>query len=430
MINGARLCGAVFLAVYIIGVLLSPALRISGVQGMRGITADHLFLVCFLVFVWLFSKNGIASAVHIALRDRGAPGRWYLGIVLIALLSAIFRILADEGMFSPMIEVARLYGLVRPLFVILFAAVLYQIYSLGQSHQYLNDLGWIVIGVGGIAVLIGVLQGVGVPWAVEVTSTLYTRDLNFEEVLIYGRAYGTFDGQPNVFGTFCGLFFLFVLFRLGNVAYGVLFTPLLILAALGLLLSGSRGALLALVLAVATWSMLRGSFQTFIAIAFVSLAVAAVLTLSIDFVSAAIINRLASALGLGGGGDVSLIATRIPYWGQILDLVVAEPMRLVWGVPGKIMPPADNLQLGLLGGLGFLGALFYMVVLLVQGVRFYVYGGVVGVNMVAITIYLVLNGISYPTFLNARIGDLFWLAAALASLKIFDNMRGVCESSK
>ncbi len=430
MINGARLCGAFFLAAYIIGLFLSPALRIAGVQGMRGITADHFFLVGFLGFVWLFSKNGIASAVHIALRDRGAPGRWYLGIVLIALLAAIFRVLADEGMFSPMIEAARLYGLVRPFFVILFAAVIYQIYQLGESDQYLNDLGWIVIGVGGIAVLIGVLQGIGVPWAVEITSAFYTRDLNFEEVLIYGRAYGTFDGQPNVYGTFCGLFFLLVLFRLSNVAYGVLFTPLLIVAALGLLLSGSRGALLALVLATTTWYMLRGSFQKFIAIAFVSLAVVAVLSLSVDFVSAAIINRLASALGLGVGGDVSLIATRIPYWGQIFDLVVTEPMRVVWGVPGRIMPPADNLQLGLLGSLGFLGALFYMVVLLVQGVRFFSYGGVIGINMVAIIIYLMLNGISYPTFLNARIGDLFWLFAALVSLKIFDDMRGVCESSK
>ena len=132
--------------------------------------------------------------------------------------------------------------LASPALIILLAALLYRAIGKGYGVELYQQFVSMVLIFGALSIFLGVAQGMGIGWVVDFLSTFYTRDLNMEDVLEYGRAYGTFDGQPNVFGTFCGLYILLLLNRMKSLTSLLVLAPLIVGAGLELFfLRLSRG---------------------------------------------------------------------------------------------------------------------------------------------------------------------------------------------
>jgi len=406
----------VFISLYALMLVLSPAIRLPGVSGMRGITGDQVFLILLLGSSWLFWPQRFAKAIHAMLAPRTFIGWGYLILVLIALLTAAARLIFDASANAPICEVARLYGLIRPTLIILLAALLYRSLGKGQDVDLYEQFVISLLIFGALSIFLGVAQGMGTGWAVDFLSTSYTRDADFEDVLTYGRAYGTFDGQPNVFGTFCGLYILFLLNRMTSLTSLLVLAPLIIGAGLGLLFSGSRGALLALLISIAVWALLSRNLFGFLAIAVGGLSAVVIVSIGSDLVPPALINRLAEAVGLQDSTSGGLANTRLPYWTQIINLLIDVPLRLIWGIPCYLMPPPDSLQLALTAALGLPGLIVFITFLVIMWLRQFRACGPHSIEFLACLLFLMLNGTSYPTFLNARIGDLFWMIATLLFL--------------
>lgn len=396
---------------------------------MRGITGDQVLLILILSSTLLFWPLGFAKAVRAVLTPKTFIGRGYLSIVFIALFTSGARVIFDASESAPICEVARLYGLLRPALIILLAAVLYRMIKKAEGVDLYQVFMNTLLIFGALSIFLGVAQGMGIDWAVDFLSNFYTRDLNFEDVLKYGRAYGTFDGQPNVFGTFCGLYILLLLNRMKSLTSLLVLAPLIVGAGLGLIFSGSRGALLALLISIVVWAVLSRNLYGFLAIAVGGLSAAVIVSIASDLVPPALMNRLAEAVGLQDSSSVGLTSSRLPYWTQTADLFTDEPLRLIWGIPCTLIPPTDNLQLALAAALGLPGLLVFMTILIMMGQRQFRAGGPYAIEFLVCLLFLLLNGTSYPTFLNARIGDLFWMSATLLFLSgSYGGIR--CVSSK
>lgn len=404
------------ISLYVLMLILSPAVRLPGIPGMRGVTGDQVLSILLLIGALLFWRRGFVSAIRLALTPHNFTGMGYLAIVLIAILAAAVRVLFDTSMDAPVTEFARLYGLLRPELIILLAALFYRMQGQYQNIDVYQQFVSAVLIFGAIAIFLGLAQGMGNIWVVDFLNTYYTRDLNFEDVLIYGRAYATFDGQPNVFGTFCGLYILLLLNRMKGVTSIIILAPLMVGAGLGLLFSGSRGALLALLISMAVWAILSRNMRAFITIAVGGLCALVIISISTDLVSSAMMNRLAAAVGLYNEPSIGLASSRLPYWTLTLNLLTVEPLRVIWGIPGVLMPPTDNLQLALIASLGLIGLLVYMTLLIIMCLRQYRIREPHSIEFLVFLLFLLLNGTSYPTLLYARIGDLFWMSATLLFL--------------
>ena len=405
-----------FISLYAMMLVISPAIRLAGVSGMRGITGDQVLLILLLGGALLLWPQGLAKAGRAVLAPQTSTGWGYLIIVLIALLTTALRVIFDASSNAPICEVARLYGLLRPALIILLAALLYRAIGKGYGVDLYQQFVSMVLIFGALSIFLGVAQGMGIGWVVDFLSTFYTRDLNMEDVLEYGRAYGTFDGQPNVFGTFCGLYILLLLNRMKSLTSLLVLAPLIVGAGLGLLFSGSRGALLALLISIVVWAMLSRNLYGFLAIAVGGLSAVVIVSVAGDLVPSALMNRLAEAVGLQDSPSVGLASSRLPYWTQTFNLLTDVPQRLIWGIPCGLMPPSDNLQLALTAALGLPGLLVFTTLLIVMWLRQFRAHGPYSIEFLVCLLFLLLNGTAYPTFLNARIGDLFWMSATLLFL--------------
>lgn len=404
--------GSIFL--YVALIVLSPALRIPGVQGMRGVAGDHVLLIVLLAFFFLISSRKFFDAAVVAFKKKGGLAQFYFGFTIISIVAVAFRLLADTAAYAPLIEISRLYGFVRPALLMLLVSVLLKFYSYEPQENLLNIFQVAILIFGGLSIALGVLQGLGYLEVDLFLTTYYSRDVNFDDVLKYGRAYATFDGQPNVFGTFCGLYVLLALARIGGVWSALLLGPLVILGGVGLMFSGSRGAMLGMFLGLLFWIVLSRNLKAVFVVSIGLLCGVLVINLAEDLVPASLINRLTLNDG-GGTGAAGIAETRLPYWNQISELLQDNPVRWIFGVPGNLMPPTDNLHLALIASVGIPGFIVFMFLLIslfraqIDNQHFQ------SRIFLVVLVFLFLNGTSYPTYFSARIGDLFWMWAAFVS---------------
>ena len=404
------------LFVYVGALLLSPPLRLSGIPGMRGFTADQFLVFIALAGFAFVGPRFFGKALRDCFRRGFFVGYLYAAVVAVAIVAVAFRIVVDSSQLEPAIELARLYGVMRPAFVIVLGVLITRLYFLEAFDKAYRDLVVCFLVIGAFPLMVGLGQGLGVPSVVDFSANYYSRGSNFDVVLMYGRAYGTFDGQPNVFGTFCAIYILFLINYLRFSWRLVALVPLLGLAVLCLIFSGSRGAMLALLIAGMAWMVVSKGFSFIVYAGFLLFVLAGVFFLFEGVLPEAQTGRLISALGLGSGGDPGLATTRLPYWSMMIDLFLQKPLRLLWGVPGYLMPPTDNLQLAWVAALGLFGALIYLYIVLRLASKFFQLRDKEGAEFGVLSLVFLLNGVSYPTFFNGRLGDFFWLAAACVVL--------------
>lgn len=393
--------------------LFSPPLRFSGVSGMRGVTADQVFLFVLVLTLFFVQTNGFLKALATLLDRRRFLGFWFVFLLVIGIFCAALRMLFDAASEGPLIEVARIYGFVRPAFIFLLTAVLLQIKSERDGGISLRFLNRVIVSVGFVPVMCGALQGIGYEPVSDFLVANYTRDVDFDDVITYGRAYSFFDGQPNTYGTFCAFYLLLVLGLIRGLLSLILALPLIVVSCFGLLVSGSRGALLSLLIVGAVWIVSRRNWMALWAIGLTLMCSLVAVNFAGEFVPPMILDRLADALGFGGQGSVGLVTSRLPYWGTVISLLSEMPQRMIWGVPGLLMPPADNLQLALIGLFGFVGMAIFMMIVMVMIWKLFRHRDPETQALLVFAVLMLFNGISYPTFFSARISDLYWLFAGI-----------------
>ncbi|MDN2658006.1 O-antigen ligase family protein [Cobetia sp. 14N.309.X.WAT.E.A4] len=386
---------------------------------MRGLTADHILLLAIISIYFVSCNKKWRQAFSISIDSRVAVGVFTIIIIAIATFTSLLRLLFEEGTVSPFVEVARLYGIFRPVLIIMLGAIFIHISFVNEKNKIYELYAHLIVVLGGGAILVGLLQGADFLPLNVILNEFYSRDADFESVIKYGRVFGTFDGQPNVYGTFCSLYILICINRIKSSKSVFIIIPAIIIGGLGLMLSGSRGALLGLLISIIIWLILTRSVKTFFIFFILGVCITLTVFIGKDFVQESLVERLSSAIGISGTQSVSLTSSRLPYWNTIFDLFLDNPFRLLWGLPGNIMPPTDNLQLALMSSLGLPGLLIFMSFLVYIIVLQLKYPNPNSKEFISIIVLMILNGVSYPTFLTGRIGDTFWMIASLILISNF-----------
>jgi hypothetical protein len=394
-------------AAYLLILLLAPALPIAVSFASRGLKADQVLLLPLLgVILLAHGRQVLRAAAH----PVGAV-LWLFAVSAMAssLWSAAFVPGAAAGAL-----IASTWGATRvPLvFTLAFALV---------SRVSQHGRRWvprIVIALGAITVCVSILQLIGGNPIHDLTIQHYARKGDFDAVVEgfdLGRVYGTFDGQPNVFGTFMVLCIaLAVSTWLRRTSWMAVASA--VLFGFGLTVSWSRGAYaggLAALVVVAVLSGRRRLVRFLMAGGMLSIAV-------LLMVPEGTKHRFELLLAGKGYGNESIFETRRAFWAQNLALFKSSPL---FGVRGMDAPPFDNLLIALAVTQGVIGLAIFMFALWRAWKLCHRIGSAdahplssTALGLAAATVGFLVNGMSIPTFFGERVQEAYWfLMGAVAA---------------
>jgi hypothetical protein len=397
---------------YLLLLIFSPALFKGFATTARGITPDQVLLSLTFVYVLL----RYPSYVRHCLRSR--IGFCLVVFFLCATISGALSLLGLPDS-SFVLVLAGLWGDSRPLLIYCVG----WIFSTMLDDKARANLIGFLLKLGVVEMLVAVAQYIHWTPIIKLTSTLYMRALGQSSVLeglVLGRVYGTFDGQPNSYGCFMVIIVSYALslFVIGlRASTMVKYLCILLSAILGLALSWSRGSFAGAFASILVITLMYGGMKV-ARIGFVLLVSAVGLYYLLP---SRILDRFSQLVQMRDYGGDSIFQQRLPYWHENIHLWLENPF---FGVMGLKTAPLDSLYLGLLTTNGLVGAMCFLIVLLsvcysifkllkVQnGTRSRAFKAIC-IATLAVTIGLLVNGVSVPSFFINRGEELYWLLVAL-----------------
>jgi hypothetical protein len=398
--------GLWFLLVLVATTIAAPPVMRGVEFASRGIKIDQLLLLPALYAGLIVAPRRLLAAA------RTPVGAALAAFAAASAFSSVWAILLVPRVNAGA-AVAAAWGSTRPVivFVISYALALRM-----APAARLRVVGFVVV-LALINVAVAAAQVMRWEPIYSFTVDYYTRKSAFEDILgglDMGRAYGTFDGQPNVFGAFTVLTLALTGAMLLHAG-----TPrkrAILIAALGCMTWG---------LAI-SWS--RGSYAGALAVAAVLLwhagrrrgAKLVILAVVMGVCTYAVLpelprERILQLLEGRGYGGESIHLSRMPFWAANLELFLESPLL---GVRGVQTAPLDSLYVGLLVVNGLLGSVIFGVVLwmLARSLRQCDAGAMrpICIGLSAATVGWLVNGISIPVFFGERIQEVFWLIAGVA----------------
>jgi hypothetical protein len=375
----------------------------------RGIKLDQVLLGPSMFMLLLAAPRRVWAAA------RHPVGMALAVFAGCSLLSSLWSALFVDGA-NPLAATAAAWGSVRAFLVFSIAyalAVRAAPVTRVRVFKLVVLLGLVIVGV-------ATAQLMQLEPLYSLTVEYYPRKADFAailESLNVGRAYGTFDGQPNIFGAFIVLTVAIAGAFLVNARRPV--ERWILVACLGwlgwgLAISWSRGSYAAAMVAVAVLVWHAGPRRA--AKLIVSLAVSGVV---IYFTLPEHPRERFVQLFQGRGyeGD-SIFGTRLPIWEANLALFLQNPLL---GVRGVAAAPLDSLYIGLLVVNGVVGAIVFLVGIVLVLRSLGAQRTVLAVGLAAATVAWLVNGLSIPVFFGERIQEVYWLlcGVALAPVKAF-----------
>ncbi len=402
--------GLLVLIGYCAILLLAPPLPFEVEFASRGLKLDQLLL---LPIVLALARTD-SMALSQALRERSLGPAW--AFAALSALSALWS-LAFVPSASTGGAVAGTWGTIRVPLVLLLGLMVG--FRMGAASR--RAFAQVLLGLGVAIALFATAQLFRWEPFYGVSVAAFTRKSDFDlvlEALNVGRAYGTFDGQPNVLGSF-----------------GVL-----ILALAGAELvearSGSRKAWLAVAGTAALWivavSWSRGAYAGALAVVcmiawriarsrpvFSAFLVGAIVVAVYCALPDAPRERIAQLLS-GSGSDTgeSIFDTRLPYWQTNWNLFLQSPLL---GLRTMEAAPLDSLYLGLLLVHGLAGGLAFalMIGIAVSTLMRSSEGApALRVACLMATVGWLINGISVPSFFGERVQELYFLTLGVSLARL------------
>jgi hypothetical protein len=404
----------VWLIAYLVLVLYSPSLFRSLGFVSRGLRLDEVMLLgAWPLLMWarprrfwqaFFSPVGVALAI----------------LPVVVLVGGVTSLVFFPDT-QPGVVLALVWGFARPLLVFVAVATLLSGTALASRRLLVTTLLVLSLGL----FLFAVAQMLRVGPAVKLALGPYGRkDVSERDVmqssLLAGKVWGTFDGQPNSFGSFwlvlvCLEGALLAARRRASQHRRSLLPWVLVAlcSGLGLLMSGSRGAMGGAALGLAAILFASGGARSLR----VLVVIGAVLALGVAVLPHFLIERVELLIRLQGYGGAPIYQTRIPYWREDVAFWLQNPLL---GAAGRPVAPPDNFYLSLLvnGGVALLVWQLACVGLVAQRLwQLRRQSGYalrdMATGLLAATGGLLINGISVPTFTMARVQELYWFLVAL-----------------
>jgi len=414
-----------FSVLYIALLLFSPPLLQDLSFATRGTKLDQAVLL--LGFIWVVAHGlDLFSFVRQDSIVLALIAFWCSSVITgVASILTISE--ADAGMVA-----GSIWGQTRPVLVmIVFTSVV----ALLSARERLRLLHWaFVLGTG--TVLVGFAQYNGWQPAVELSTRIYTRKAEQQAVIdamsAVGRAYGTFDGQPNAFGTFCMIVFCMTLALAATqlVKHRWLALAMTATSASGLAVSWSRGAVAgALVGVLVVLVMVSLKFAVRVG----ATTVAAIAGLW-QVLPEETLRRLQDLLTLTTDNGERIYDARLAFWSSNFDFWTRHPLL---GGSGVRLAPADSQYIGLLIGGGIVGIAVFLLVIsvvlrrLVQIARNIEHPlRYAALGLTASVVAMLVNGISVPSFMEERVMEFFWFLVALIATPLASERFGEGISSE
>lgn len=398
---------------YLVLLLLAPPMLQDLPFVARGMKADQVLVYVSLSMLLLCTRR-----MRVA-----SDGRLWLEMAAIYAATAWLTMLLTPWSYDDvdiLVGAVSALGSSRPFFIGLTVALMHN--SLDETNlkgatseqRFLKHLTISFALIGVIPLIVGILQYLGVTSVVALTARYYGRArVPTDPTSFRLRVYGTFDGQENSFGTYAAVYALMLAgFVLGGLK-GANRWRYSLLSAVGLiacLLSGSRGAYVALFLGFLSLLILLKPTTVRIIQYMGGAGVLAAVAYSL--VRPSTRQRVQMVLDWAGYGGRGALDDRWPYWMRNLAIWSRSP---IFGGRGIENAPPDNLLVGLLVTGGLLGLVAFgllLVISLVTLVRRYrhkgSWAGIWAANLISVTVLLLVNGVSIPSFFVERVGDLYW----------------------
>jgi O-antigen ligase len=406
--------------VYVISVYYAPPLGGAG-SGSYNIRPD-LLVMLFGIAIMILAYRGLPRVF----RTEWVAvwlGLYFLSSLITALISGL--VLGGEvgAIIGPVT------GVLKPLMVYLVFTFWVRRAS---GVQRLKLIYW-GIALAMPLMLLAIGQFVNFANINSISQTYYGRRVDVggrdvQNMLLVGRVYATFDGQPNNLGTFsaitavcCGVTALYLRRRLLLQIILFLFFGLTLV---GLLLSWSRGAMGGLAAGLLLVIMLTNPLRSVKIVLTILLFIVAVVPL----MPSTAIMRVTELATLRSQRGTTIYEDREALWRGNIELWSQDPL---FGVMGGSRPPPDNLAVGLGSLTGISGLLLMSAAL---GTAFwkglsqfrkwsradtgrgdpearakstlYLIGAVA-------TLVVVVNGASTNTILEARVLEVYWALVAI-----------------
>lgn len=395
-----------FFLVYFISLLYCPPLLRDFALVSRGLRFDQLLLIVAFVWLCITTPRRILAAVK-------APTAVAL---LVFTAAAGASALASLG-FVPGATIANAlaitWGQSRSLLVLVVATIIASKLDDDARLRLCHCLVALSIPV----CILAILQAAGVESVKDFSLAVYSRKEGEEisDALDLGRAFGTFDGQPNVLGCFCVLILSVCITEIarlrGRRRLAVAVSIFIVAGALAV--SWSRGAYGGTLIAL---TILIVQLPPAVAMRVGSATVA--VGCGLYFVVPEVVRMRFSQL-LSGRGDAnqgSIFDARQQFWESNWRTFKEYP---ILGARGIQMDPADNLYLSLLALNGVAGLLCFLIVV-VTGLwqlraRIRTPARAIALPLFAATVGWLVNGISIGSFFGERIQELYWILFALAT---------------
>ena len=402
-----------WIKLYILLLLFGPPILGDIAFTARGLMLDHIIL--FLTFPLILSHRPIS-----VFRTLKWPPAFILFMYLVfSIITGVFSACLISEVSYAQIAIF-LWGNSRPIIVILVVSFL----ARNLSNNEIRDVIWFFLLACIVEILVGLAQECQIEPLLSISAELYNRKIGGQEIaarLLSGRqfAFGTMNGLSNVFGTLMILSGGVALVELLLNRKGKRFIVLVVFlgSLLGLLLSGSRGAMAGWIVMVLTMCTAMG-IKRLVAIG--SIAVIGGLYFYYMIISHIQQKKILLLLSGQGYNGEPFYTPRLKFWLPAIDSTLeTNPILGFIGVPTL---PSDNLyvmlfQHGGIIGLGlFTSATLAIIILMLNSFfkartvecRYYAIG------MVAITLGFMFNGVSLVSFFAARVMELYFLLLVLA----------------
>ncbi|WP_243337753.1 O-antigen ligase family protein [Anaeromyxobacter soli] len=396
-----------FLAAFCAIVVFAPPLPIDFEFASRGVKLDQVLL---LPLVYLTVRRDPDAASVAVSNPAMRPLWWFAGF---SLVSALWSLIFAPGL-SVGGALAGAWGTFRLPFVMLLGLTAGARVTDTQRRSFSWFLAFLTVLMAGVATaqlfkwepIYGFL------------SANYTRKADFDlvlEALDLGRAYGTFDGQPNVLGSF-GVLGVAVIgsllveadrSRARLLLAGATFAATWLIA-----ISWSRGAY-AGALTVLMYLLWRAGRRRLLGFVVAGTVVLVGLYSVLPEVPLERLMQLMEARGDGSGE--SIFESRLPFWQTNWELFTQNPL---FGLRSADSAPLDNLYLGLLLVHGLAGTIVFAFACLrfLRLLRSLESPGarVLGMACSATTLGWLVNGLSVPSFFGERVQELFFVVMGVA----------------
>ncbi len=399
-----------FSALYLAALLFSPPMLQTLPFAARGAKLDQGLLLCSFIFLLsrgfdpfrLIRSNSVVFA--------------QLACWSAAMVTATISLLTITGADAAM-AAGALWGQSRPVLVMLVFSSVFAVIP-GRVRMRVLSL---VLVLGALIILIGFAQYCGWEPVVDLTTTIYTRKADQQAVIdamsSVGRAYSTFDGQPNAFGTFCMVLFCMSLslsaLRTQARSSRWLVWAMIIASAYGVAISWSRGALAGCLAGAALVLIIVPKEVALRVLALIATAAVTIWQLLPDQT----LRRLQDLFMLSTDTGERIYDARLAFWSSNFDFWTRHP---VFGGSGVLLAPADSQYLAILISGGVLGLAAFIALVAVVTKKILEVARHAehpmrypAIGLTAVVVAMLVNGVSVPSFMEERVMELFWFLVAL-----------------